>query len=129
MIMIKLNESRTLSPTDVVECYRNLHKGMFSIRNKSSKLVVAIGDSFMLSNVTAKVSEGSRQRVLKEKRKNVHAVLIGEYIGECDIDVTALDELYYNPYTCDGFINRRTGEKLASIDRVYFYDNKCYIVK
>ena len=126
--MIQVNENRTLTKNDVVECYRNLHKNAFSIRNKKSKLVVAIGNGFILENVICKVSEKGRQRVINEKRKNVHSVLIGEYIGQATINTSTLDELYYNPYTLNSFINKRTSEPVTNVEKVYFYNNKCYII-
>lgn len=107
--------------------YRNLNKGkLFSIKDKKTGLVIAHGDSFRVENVTCKVREGGRQRVIKDKRKNVHSFLIATYTGECEMDVSHV-EIYYDPYTLDSFINKATGEKVSEVDLVYFKDGKAYI--
>ena len=126
--MIQLQKERSLELNQQVEVYRNLNKGrVFSIKDKKSGLVVAIGDKFKVENVTCKVREGGRQRVIKEKRKGVHAFLISTYAGECEMDISKMNELTYNPYTMDSFINKDTGEKVFSVDFVYFEDGKAYI--
>ena len=103
---------------------------MFSIRDRKSKRVSAHGNCFTINNVTTKISETSRQRVIREKRKNVHAYLLGNYQGEFKMDTTNLQECYYNPYTLDSFIIKETEEKLDSIGTVYFDDcGKCWIVE
>lgn len=103
---------------------------MFSIRDKKNKRVSAYGNCFLINNVTHKISEASRQRVIREKRKNVHSVLIGFYQGEYKMDTSNLQECYYNPYTTDSFINKSTSERLNFIGTVYFDDcGKCWIVE
>jgi hypothetical protein len=112
-----------------VQVYRNLNAGnLFSIKNKKSGLVVAHGDRFIVTNVQCKVSESGRQRVIKEKRKNVHATLYCTYIGNANFDVKHLDELFYNPYEYDTFINKRTFEPVHECSGVYFEDGKAYII-
>ncbi|MDT0160444.1 hypothetical protein [Bacillus sp. AG4(2022)] len=105
-----------------------MNKGkLFSIKDKKSGLVVAHGDSFKVTDVTCKVREGGRQRVIKDKRKNVHAFLIATYAGECNFDTGEMTELYYDPYTLDAFINRATGKVATEADTVWFKDGKAYI--
>lgn len=63
-----------------VFCYFNLHRHCFSVRaleGPDKGRVVAHADAVHLQNVTFKVSEAGRQRVLREKRKNVHAGAVG----------------------------------------------------
>lgn len=61
--------------------YRNLHRRTFSIQGfvsaKRGWRVIGHGDNFLLRDVTFKVSEAGRQRVLREGRKNVHAFAHG----------------------------------------------------
>ena len=90
-------------------------------------MVVAWADRFMIEDVTCKVREGGRQRVIKDKRKNVHATVIGTYIGECEMDTSMMNELYYDPYTLDSFINKETGEKVTEVESVYFEDGIAFI--
>lgn len=127
--MIELRDGKTLVQNQVVECYRNLHKKAFSIRDKHSKRVVASGNSFVLDDVRIRVSEVARQRVIKEKQKNVHAWLIGSYSGIVDIDTSSMIELYYNPYKHDSFIRLDNKQPVHNMSRVYFKDNKCWIVE
>lgn len=64
-----------------VKVYFNLHKHCFSVvsleKGDSYGKVVAHVSEIMLSEVKFKVSEAGRQRVLREKRKNVHAYCVG----------------------------------------------------
>lgn len=64
--------------------YFNLHKKCWSIRamegNQKGR-VIAHAQAVELANCTFKVSEAGRQRVLREKRKNVHAGVVGDIIA------------------------------------------------
>lgn len=99
--------------------YRNLHKNRYSLRQeglwipeqkKFRKRVVAHPDYVILLNATFKVSQAGRLRVIKEKRKNVHAGVLGDlfYSGnraKWDPGDTG-QLLYYNPYKTKGFSNK-----------------------
>ena len=90
--------------------YYNLHKRKLSIQQKrinaSGKLVwkvVRHADDIFLKNVKFKVSEVGRQRVIKEKKKNVHAFITGE---ECKDNTRGLLEgVFYNPYKFSSFVD------------------------
>lgn len=71
----KVNHLYELINQDV-EVYRNLTKGCLSIRHKG--YVVAHLESVTLKDVKFKVSQSGRNRVIQEKRKNVHAVIRGK---------------------------------------------------
>lgn len=81
-----------------VRIYKNLHNGKFSIKQQGH--VVAHVDTFKITDVTFKVSEAGRQRVILENKKNVHAYVCGrllkvneEYnVGRFWVKTT------YNPY-------------------------------
>ncbi|OAO78569.1 hypothetical protein TAF16_1836 [Anoxybacillus flavithermus] len=45
------------------------------------------------------------------------------------MDASQMDEVYYDPYTLDSFINKRTGEKLTQIDLVCFENGKVYMLR
>lgn len=88
-----------------VDAYRNLHKGCISVRRKGrvercSQKVALLTPKFV-------VGAGGRQRVLREKRKNVHAFVRGEPTGKkpprgaCKVDVT------YDPYKYKTFVTRK----------------------
>lgn len=96
-----INYVREYNSKNTVQVYRNLHKKCYSIRQ--NRLVVAYADELILAGATLKVSEKGRQRVLKEKRKNVHAYVEG-YIMPTIREYT-FNKLYYNPYHTDSFID------------------------
>lgn len=60
--------------------YRNLNNGLISIKDKKTNRVIGYAEEVWINNPKFIVSEAGRQRVLKEKRKNVHAFIEGEII-------------------------------------------------
>jgi hypothetical protein len=108
------------------EVYRNLHNGKISIRDVDRGVVVGHADHVLLHNPEFIVRESGRQRVLRERKKNVHAFIRGSII---DVDgfesykhrhfCTALHygeftpfwvSVTYNPYLYDSFVEKeRTG--------------------
>ena len=106
--------------------YRNLANKLFSLRDKQG-IVIAHADTLFLTNCEFKVSEAGRQRVLKEKRKNVHAGVEGNVKFAYDVDDYAYDAVKYNPYVRDCFWNERTGDKVESADVVMLYAGKIWI--
>ena len=63
-----------------VEVYRNLHNGKLSVRDHKTKRVIAHCDEVTLAGVVFKVSQAGRERVLRERKKNVHAVVMGKLL-------------------------------------------------
>lgn len=89
--------------------YFNFHKKTFSIRameGQNRGRVIAYSDQVVLRDATFKVSEAGRNRVLKEKRKNVHAGIIGYYHGKqwCSHDDIPFSLVTYNPYKHKSFV-------------------------
>lgn len=91
--------------------YFNLHKKLWSVKaleGADKGRVIAHKRMLTLANATPRVSEKGRQRVLQERRKNVHAGIVGDWdvVGE-DINLPAdrkyLGRLYYNPYYVKAF--------------------------
>tara|TARA_R110000744_G_scaffold299835_1_gene409183 strand:- start:65 stop:487 length:423 start_codon:yes stop_codon:yes gene_type:complete len=60
--------------------YRNLHNGLISIKDVGTGLVLGHADAIDLQGATFIVREAGRQRVIKEKRKNVHAFVRGRVV-------------------------------------------------
>ena len=87
-----------------VRIYFNLHKKMLSIQTKVDGVwkVIKHVENAYLENVTFKVSEAGRQRVLNNKRKNVHAYVCGTLINELPTS-GVLKSVSYNPYKCEKF--------------------------
>ena len=95
-------KGRTINTNKPVMVYKNLNNGLFSI--KQAGLVVAHVESVTLSDVVFKVNQGGRNRVLKERQKNVHAFAIGLVESINTIDSTNRDcAVSYDPYKCDYF--------------------------
>jgi ribosome maturation protein Sdo1 len=117
--------------------YRNLHKGNFSIqgyvKHKKGYRVVDRVCSAILKNVTFRVYESGRQKVLEEQRKNVHAYVTPiSYDVKVikNYDVSKLREIYYNPYKHETFVYKDTGEMVCGvIDKVLLKNNKVYELK
>ena len=86
-----------------VKVYRNLHsKGgtLYSVMNSKGRVIGHV-ESILLENVKFHVREGGRQRVLREKRKNVHAFVIGDIAGCASISgepYQLAKPVKYNPY-------------------------------
>lgn len=95
-----------------VKVYFNLHKKCFSVQRNG--IVIAHTNFVALKNVDFKVSEAGRQRVLRNKKKSVHAFVVGELL---DVGVDSGIEVTYNPYKYDSFV-RKSDE--SNISRAEF---------
>ena len=62
-----------------VHVYRNLQKKCWSVKDPSSGKVFNHVNNLHMHNVEFRVQPAGRDRVLKEKRKNVHAYVTGEW--------------------------------------------------
>jgi hypothetical protein len=94
--------------------YFNLRKKCFSIKaleGPKKGRVVAHSDKVLIYGGTFKVSEAGRQRVLRERKKNVHAGVVGHWSGSLDDELTIERIVYngtpvtYNPYKYDSFVH------------------------
>ena len=85
---------------------------MYSVRDVATGLVVAHVGEITLTSVLFKVSEAGRQRVLREKRKNVHAGLEGNPVDPRAISSRPLRSATYDPYHYASFVDRETVEPL-----------------
>jgi hypothetical protein len=85
-------------------CYRNLNKPgvTWSIVNSSTGLVDQYANKVILKDVSFKISKAGQLRVRKEKRKNVHAFVIGNIVTDIPYNIK-LFRATYNPYRDDGF--------------------------
>lgn len=88
--------------------YKNLHKGCWSI--KQDGLVKAHATELTLYGCNMKINRKGRERVLMEKRKNVHAGIKG-YLKDADLERVWSDlpedqfiEITYNPYKYSSFV-------------------------
>lgn len=64
----------------LVFVYRNRHLGGFSIRDESTKTVIAHADSVLVEDAVFRVSQAGRLRVKSTGRRNVHAGVRGRLV-------------------------------------------------
>lgn len=110
------------------QLYRNLNNGKFSLRFKGR--VVAHPEAVIMDSPVMVVSSPGQLRVRKNKVKNVHAYIGSENVQIIEADravITGLREVYYCPYTCDGFEIKDTGERVESAPFLVGVRNKIYI--
>jgi hypothetical protein len=114
--------------------YRNLHKGNFSIQSyikeKKGYRVTDRVSTAVFEKCSFTVSEPSRQKVIREGRKNVHAYINSEsyrVVNSC-IDVSKFREIYYNPYIYDSFIYKDDESKVFKVENILTHNNKIYDV-
>ena len=97
------------------EVYFNLHKKVFSVRaleGENKGKVIAHMNIVLVELPKFVVQEGGRQRVIREKRKNVHAFVRGQVLlrysraGLPDLD--EMIEVTYNPYKYDSFVTKNS---------------------
>ena len=88
-----------------VEVYFNLHKRVFSVRSCKTGRVIHHAKDVHIVNPKFVVREGGRQRVLRERKKNVHAFVRGNLTTFKDNPSRLADTIGYNPYKYDSFVN------------------------
>lgn len=114
--------------------YRNLHRGNFSIqsyiKDKRGYRVTDRASIAIFQDCTLRVYESGRQKVIREKKKNVHAYVesAAYKIIFGNIDTINLREIYYNPYNFDSFVYKDTLKKVTKVNRLLAYDNKLFDV-
>ena len=115
-----------------VEVYYNLHKKTFSVRHAGR--VWFHTNLLTLHNCKFAVQPAGRAKVLKEKKKNVHAFIRGFVLGS-KYDLAAdsthtnhrmlhAQQAMYNPYKTSTFVNVNSGEPVYEADIVYL--NNCW---
>ena len=113
-----------------VEVYKNLNRDCFSVRQGG---IVRFHTKIVcLKNVTYKVSEAGRQRVLKEKRKNVHAFVVGTICHSDEVSKETFPFtaawVSYNPYKNDSFYVVGDGQKIKKSQYADLYNNEPILV-
>lgn len=106
--------------------YFNLHRKVWSVRaleGPDKGRVVARSPHVLLTEASGKVSEAGRQRVLRERKKNVHAGLVGNLVS---LDRRAALEgsgaqITYNPYKYDSFVHADTKSRFEGSGYAYLH--------
>lgn len=105
----KLKYARRPRYGEKVRCYRNLNNGMISIMGRDGR-VIQHSSQVVLMDAQFVVRQAGREKVLREKRKNVHAFVVGSYCDSWQDDrpLPAGKAVTYNPYKYNSFVLRET---------------------
>ena len=118
-----------------VMVYYNLHKHTFSVTYNGRLLNHS--DYVKLSDVEFRVRQGGREKVLKEKRKNVHSFVIGTLEDYCKFPCMDMPSepneniVTYNPYKYNTYVMKDTEEQIFRAGEVEMINlrNKIFITK
>jgi hypothetical protein len=118
-----------------VMVYYNLHKHTFSVQKNG--LVVLHADYVKLKDVEFRVRQGGKEKVRKEKSKNVHAFVIGDLVDYCVYPCDDIPEeptgdiVTYNPYKYDTFVYKETEEPVTTASEVDMINskNKLFVIE
>lgn len=109
--------------------YFNLHKLLWSVRaleGAHKGRVIEHSREVFLTDCTFRVSEAGRQRVLRERQKNVHAGVVGR-MGTPAPTATAFgDRVTYNPYKYPTFVRADSLEPVHRATAVLLRDRVAY---
>jgi len=109
--------------------YFNLHKHRLSLRDEKTKKVVGYCEAVWFKDALFKVSEAGRQRVLREKRKNVHAVVCGTLLQAGSIYNFPLNgyvSIIYDPYRFNSFVDYVNNKAVKSAESVLVIGKKIF---
>ena len=107
----------------LVDVYKNLHKKTWSIRDRKTGRVVAHQDNVHVLDAKFVVQPSGRERVLQERRKNVHAFVRGTLATYEEV-IDRPEKFYlitpylvrYNPYQADHFFYRNPENRIDKAD-------------
>lgn len=104
-----------------VDVYFNLHKKMWSVRDRKTRRVIAHLDGLVLSDVTFRVSAAGNARVRAEGRKNVHAFASGTVVDDtAHHPPSGMAGVTYNPYRHTTFVTKYGEHPVHDAGMAYF---------
>lgn len=117
-------KGRKINFNKPVMIYKNLHNGLFSV--KQDGLVVAHIESVLLASVSFKVNDSGRNRVIREKKKNVHAFIVGYILNVNNTPMSLLKRsITYNPYKFNYFYFKDNDNKaILNNNNLVYCDSK-----
>lgn len=109
-LRLTVDPERVTAHGDLIDCYRNLNRAnMFSIRLRTGAfkgLVSGHARAVVVRDPVFVIGEKSRQRVIAEKSRNVHAYVRGSFEDAFDGDLVSTEGLVrvsYSPYMGGNF--------------------------
>lgn len=113
-----------------VEVYRNLRHNCLSIRRQG--IVLGHAQAVQLQNVRFVVQPAGRQKVLRERQKNVHAFARGKLLGATNDLPEGLNRLVrvsYNPFKHSSFYRVTDELPVTSAEAVWVTTTGIYILE
>ena len=118
-----------------VMVYYNLNKHTFSITYKNK--LISHSDHIKLNDVEFRVRPGGNEKVGREKKKNVHAFVIGNLEDYCEYPCENIPSepndniVTYDPYKYKSFLVKSTNEPIYNASEVEMINsrNKIFITK
>lgn len=109
----------------LVDIYRNLHHGGFSIRDSKTKLVLAHADTVLIKGgIEFKVNEKGRLKTIEEKRKRVHAFVRGYFVSGNGMKSPDMNRvLIYDPYLTPLFKDVCSEDYLSGLEGELFFEH------
>jgi len=93
--------------------YRNLRNKCWSVKSMKTGLVIMHAQYLTLTDCTFKVSAAGRARVLRDRRKNVHAGVVGQWLNmgrTGNASGMLARKVTYNPYLRGEFYDASTND-------------------
>jgi len=137
--MLKQLELFPQLDASIIRAYRNLHTGQISLLDKASGLVVGHCDAvrlvphYLQDSVKCIVNQAGRARVLRERKKYVHAFIEGAiervagFVSYKDRSYTGvrymegleapMSAVTYNPYKAPTFTDKSTGAPIEALQQ------------
>ena len=118
---------------ETVEIYRNLHKKCFSIRKNGKVVDYLYADQELhLVDVKFRVQPAGRERVRREKKKNVHAYVKGTVaplggLQRKKLFIICFQTACYEPYTMESFETFPDETPIFEAPHVIFKKGKLYV--
>ena len=116
MIRTKEDKRYNIDFSRKVFVYKNHHKDCWSV--KQDGLVKAHADKLEMWDCSFRVNQKGREKVLKEKRKNVHAGILGR-VNDIGGTIMVGTEVTYNPYKYDSFVSKEDGHPISRAKKVF----------
>ena len=104
--------------------FKNFKHGCYSIMQRG--VVRASARVVRLADVEFRVGEKGRQRMIRERRKNVHAFAVGhlvDYVHPSDSRDIAAPEgrgVFYDPYRFESFVDSETQSPIVTVRTAHF---------
>lgn len=116
-------KNRKINSKNRVRVYRNLHKDGYVYSIRQHGLIVGHTSELNLKNCRFIVNQFGRNKVIKEKRKNVHAYIEGLISNKVNNNCV-LSLVSYNPYKNNQFVCVESGNSVLEADFVLIKNDK-----